>query len=330
MSMSLNLGGLSLGGGFKLEVSRSPKLDEHQLYDLLIIGGGPAALNAGLYAVRKGLSVGIIAKRMGGQLLDTSVVDNYLGITEVSGEGLAEAFKKHLEGSAIPWLEEEVKEVDRTQEGFTLKTGDFKRFQSKTVLLATGSNPRKLGIKGETEFSGKGVAYCAICDGPLYKGKKVIVAGGGNSAVEAAIDLAKVAREVILIHRSQLRADDVLVKELYKLENVSVLLESKLEAVIGNELVTEVSFRTKSGEIEVLKTDGLFVEIGHIPNLGPFENQLEVNDRGEVVIDAHYQTSMKGVFAAGDITPEPYKQIIVAAAEGAKAALSINQFLNTL
>lgn len=330
MSMSLNLGGLSLGGGFKLDVRKSPKLDEGQLYDLLIIGGGPAAMNAGLYGARKGLKLGLIAKRIGGQLLDTSVVDNYLGVMAVSGEGLTEVFKKHLEESAVPWLEDEVKEVIQTEEGFKLTTGDFRTYSAKTVLLATGSNPRKLGIPGEESYAGKGVAYCAICDGPLYKGKKVVVAGGGNSAVEAALDLAKVASEVVLVHRSQLRADEVLVKELYKHEGIAVMLETKIEEVLGEVLVSGVKIKTKDGKTEILETEGVFVEIGHVPNLGPLSGKVDVNSHGEVLINSQYETSIKGIFAAGDITPEPFKQIIIAAADGAKAALSINQYLNTL
>lgn len=329
MSMSLNLGGMSLGSSFKLGSKPSAKLDTSILYDLLIIGGGPAAMNAGLYGARKGLKLGLIAKRMGGQLLDTSEVDNYLGVMAVSGEGLAEVFKQHIEASDVPWLEDEVKEVRKSEEGFVLLTGDLKQFRAKTILLATGSNPRKLGVPGEEAYSGKGVAYCAICDGPLYKGKKVIVAGGGNAAVEAALDLSKLASEVLLVHRSQLRADEVLVRELYKQTNLQVMLETKIQKVIGEALFSGVEVLNQAGEMEVLMADGLFVEIGHVPNLGPLKDQLAVNDHGEVIINERHETSIKGIFAAGDITPEPFKQITVAVADGAKAALAINQYLNT-
>lgn len=328
MSMSLNLGGLSLGSSFKLGAKSHTKPDENTLYDLLIIGGGPAAMNAALYGARKGLKLGLIAKRMGGQLLDTSEVDNYLGVMSVSGEGLAEVFKQHMEASDVPWLEDEVKEVIETEEGFKLLTGDLRSFRAKTVLLATGSKPRTLGVPGEADFSGKGVAYCAICDGPLYKGKKVIVAGGGNSAVEAALDLSKLARDVVLVHRSQLRADEVLVRELYKQPNVEIRLETQIQQVLGENSFTGVEVITKDGGRSLLEADGLFVEIGHVPNLGPFKGKLAVNDHGEVCINEQHETSVKGVFAAGDITPEPFKQIVVAAADGAKAALAINQYLH--
>lgn len=308
--------------------THSKGLEPEALYDLLIVGGGPAGLNAAIYAKRKGLKVGLIAKSLGGQVKDTSSVENYLGTESLSGEALVENFVKHLKSLEIPILEGQMVVNYEQVEGsdthlLTLEYGEV--YRSKTLLLAMGSNPRKLGILGEKEYFGKGVAYCAICDGPLYKGKAVIVAGGGNSAVEAALDLSKITSKVKLIHRSQLRADQVLINELEHKENIDVLLETKIEEILGQDKVTGV--KTQSGEI--IKADGVFVEIGYVPNLGVFKNVLTLNSKGEIEIDQQNQTNVSGVFAAGDVTNVPYKQIVIAAAEGAKAALSINEYLLT-
>lgn len=310
--------------------AHSKGLQPEALYDLLIIGGGPAGLNAAIYAKRKGLKVGLIAKSLGGQVKDTSSVENYLGTESLSGEALVENFVKHLKSLEIPILEGQMVVNYEHEQGegspthlLTLEYGEV--YRSKTLLLAMGSSPRKLGVLGEKEYFGKGVAYCAICDGPLYKGKDVIVAGGGNSAVEAALDLSKIASKVKLIHRSQLRADQVLIDELEHKENIDVLLETKIEEILGQDKVAGV--KTQAGEI--IKADGVFVEIGYVPNLGVFKNVLTLNSKGEIEIDQQNQTKVSGVFAAGDVTNVPYKQIVIAAAEGAKAALSINEYLLT-
>lgn len=299
-------------------------LEPSTLYDLIVIGGGPAGLNAALYAKRKGLKIAVIAKHLGGQVKDTSVVENYLGTESESGEALVGKFVSHLNRLAVPILEGQMVIAYEREQGvhrLTLEYGEV--FQARTILLATGSTPRRLGVPGEEELTGKGVAYCAICDGPLFANKSVTVAGGGNSAVEAALDLSKIASEVKLVHRSQLRADQILVDELLKQKNVSVYLETPIEAILGDEKVTGVQLSNGS----VLETDGLFIEIGYLPNLGVFRDRVALNSKGEVLIDAHHQTSAPAVFAAGDVTDTPYKQIVIAAAEGAKAALAVNEYL---
>lgn len=306
----------------------TPALETEKLYDLIVIGGGPAGLNAALYAKRKGLTVGVIAKTLGGQVKDTSSVENYLGTESLSGEALVENFTEHLKKLAVPILEGQmVVGYERPAESgihrLTLEYGEV--YQSKTVLLAMGSTPRKLGVTGEREYAGKGVAYCAICDGPLFKGKDVIVAGGGNAAVEAALDLSKIASKVILVHRSQLRADQILIDEMTHKDNIEVHLEMKIDSILGTDRVTGI----KTTEEQILKVEGVFIEIGYVPNLGVFKNEVVLNEKGEIDIDLKNQTSLEGVFAAGDVTNVPYKQIVIAAAEGAKAALSINEYLQT-
>jgi len=306
-------------------------LDPETLYDVLIVGGGPSGLNATLYAKRKGLNVGIITKRQGGLLLDTSMVDNYLGIQEMSGEAMAQEFLNHVHTLDIPMKDDSevigYKKMDEIH-FLTLYSGEV--FQGKTILIATGSNPRHLGVKGEDTYAGRGVAYCAICDAPLFKGKEVLIAGGGNSAVEAALDLAKVATSVTLVHRSQLRADSILIKKLYEEPKITVHLETQITEIFGEKAMEGLrALHKPTGEEKTLYADGLFIEIGHVPNTGVFKNLLTLNDQGEILVDVKNRTNLPGVYAAGDVTNVPYKQIVIAASDGAKAALSMNEYLNS-
>ncbi len=317
-----------------LQGSSTSILSSTTPYDLLVIGGGPAGLNGALYAKRKGLSTGIIATSLGGQVSDTSSVENYLGYPSIPGEGLVNEFVSHVQGLDIPILKEHsvtaIKAVPNSSlKEVVLSNGDS--YQAKALIIATGSKARRLGIPGEVAYTGRGVAYCAICDGPFFTDREVVVAGGGNSAVEAAIDLAKIAKKVTLIHRSELRADNILIAQLERLPNVEVLLQSQLLEVIGNDLMTGVRLLNKGLNQEVLfPTDGLFVEIGSIPNSETFKGILTLNGKGEIVVDSHGRTNMDGIFAAGDVTNTPYKQIIMAAADGAKCALAANDYLNSL
>ncbi len=310
---------------------KAPRVSTEELYDLLIVGGGPAGLNAALYAKRKGLKVGILAEKLGGQVLDTSSVENYLGFPSETGEGLIKKFQAHVEELEVPVKEHML--VDRIEDGSVKKihtnTGEI--FSAKSVILATGSKPRKLNVPGEKEFLGRGVAYCAICDGPLFAGLDVIVAGGGNSAVEAAIDLSKIANHVSLVHRSQFRADQILVDQLKSKENVSIFLNTQIESVAGEGLVSHVNALDKTaGETVAIQGNGLFVEIGYLPNSEFVADFLKRNGRGEIEVNAKCETDRSGIFAAGDVTDMPYKQIVISAGEGAKAALAANDYLNTL
>ena len=310
---------------FNLNIS-TPKnvLDAEKLYDLIIIGAGPAGLSAGIYASRKGLSVGIIGEKVGGQVNDTSSVENYIGFEFVTGESLAESFSKHAKSLAVDMLEDvKVKEIKKN-ETFKIITNNYMTYESKTILIATGSKSRKLDVEGEDSLYGKGVTYCAICDGPLFKDKTVTVVGGGNSAVEAAIDLAKIASHVNIVHRSTFRADKILVDKLEEINNLSVYLGNQIKKIHGDSQVTSIDISN-----ETLKTDGVLVEIGYVPNT-QFLTDVELNSRKEIVIDSNNKTNVPGIFAAGDVTTIRYKQIVIAASEGAKAALSINDYINTL
>jgi alkyl hydroperoxide reductase subunit F len=313
-----------------LGITEKNQLDMDKTYDLLVVGGGPAGLNAALYAKRKGLEVGIITKRKGGLLLDTSTVENYLGTKEMSGEAMAEEFLAHVETLEVP-IKDDSEVVKYGKDGdthlLTLYSGEI--FRAKTILVATGSNPRHLDVKGEDTYAGKGVAYCAICDAPLFKGKDVLIAGGGNSAVEAAIDVAKVVKSVTLVHRSQLRADNILVEKLYANPNITVHLETQILEIFGEDAMKGIRVldKKKNSEHELF-ADGLFIEIGHVPNLGPFRDHLKLNDFNEIIVDEKNHTNLDGVFAAGDVTTLPYKQIVIAASDGAKAALAVSEYLN--
>jgi alkyl hydroperoxide reductase subunit F len=326
MEVNLNLGN---NAG-----KEKPKMDPETVYDLIIVGGGPAGLNTALYAKRKGLKVGIITRDIGGQVMDTSSVENYLGFTSLSGEELMKKFINHVNELNVPILEYEELEAVNVKDNSSMREVVLKggqKFNTYSVVIATGSKPRKLGVPGEKEYAGKGVCYCAICDGPLFAGEEVIVAGGGNSAVEAAIDLAKIVKKVTIVHRSQFRADQILIDQLSKLDNVEVKLQTQILEVQGDKFMTGVKVKDKeSGEEFFVEGAGLFVEIGYLPNSEIFSDLLELNERKEIVVDRYGKTSVEGIYAAGDVTDTPYKQIIMAAGDGAKCALAVNDYLNTV
>ena len=312
------------------ETKKAAILDDSQVYDLLVIGGGPAGMNAALYAKRKGLTTGIITKRIGGQLLNTSSVDNYLGISQVSGEELSEKYLSHLKELEVGILEEaEVISVSKEANLFHTSLSDGRIFKSKTLLMATGSSPRKLQVPGEAEYSNRGVAYCAICDAPLFKGKDVIIAGGGNSAVEAAIDVAKFANHVTLVHRSQLRADQILIDAMMSQANITIYIQTQIQQIVGDQKMTGIRVLDKvKNEERIIASDGIFIEIGNLPANNLVKDIVKLNERGEVIVDDKNMTSLPGLFAAGDVTQIAYKQIVIAVADGAKAALAANEYIN--
>lgn len=305
-------------------------IDAGILYDFVVIGGGPAGYNAALYAQRKGLKTLVVAKKPGGQLLNTNSVDNYLGFVALSGEALSNHFMEHIQSVNVKTVHnqaiETIQKVDAYFE-LMLENGDV--LKTKTVLVATGSNPRKLGIKGEDTFANAGVAYCAICDAPLFIGKDVIIAGGGNAAVEAAIDVAKLAKNVIIVHRSQFRADQVLIDKMQAQSNITIHLAAQILEIYGDFKMRGIKVLNKTtNETFNIMADGIFIEIGNIPNARLIKDLVLLNDKQEVIVDRKQQTSLPGLFAAGDVTDTPYKQIIVATAEGAKAALAANAYIN--
>jgi alkyl hydroperoxide reductase subunit F len=322
---------MSLNLNFNMAATKKANiLDASVIYDHIIIGGGPAAFSAALYAARKGLKTGVIAQKIGGQLLNTSSVDNYLGITNVSGEDLSDAFYEHVVDLGVSFLSDvSVIDIQKNDLHFYVKTSDQQTFQSKTLMIATGSNPRKLQVPGEDEFSNKGVAYCAICDAPLFKDKKVIIAGGGNSAVEAAIDVAKWASEVILVHRSEFRADQIVLDQMMSNEKITVFKQTQILEIVGEAMMNGVLVKDKTtNQTRTIKADGIFIEIGNVPNSSLVNNFVDLNDFGEIIIDDHQMTSVPGCFAAGDVTTVSIKQIIVSVADGAKAALGANEYIN--
>ncbi|MCK5764241.1 MAG: FAD-dependent oxidoreductase [Clostridiales bacterium] len=307
------------------------KLDPATVYDTIIIGGGPAGLNAALYAKRKGMNIGIIANRIGGQVLDTSSVENYLGFNSLSGEELMQKFEKHVKEYKVATTTDVLVKSITNGNIKKINVSNGKIYQTKSIIIATGSKPRMLNVPGEKEYLGKGVAYCAICDGPLFAGKDVIITGGGNSAVEAAIDIAKIANTVKLVHRSEFRADKVLVEKLYSLKNVEIYLQTQIQEIYGEMLMTHITALDKKENKEItINADGLFVEIGYLPKSEIFEGLVEMNEKKEIIVNNKAETSAKGIYASGDVTDVPYKQIIISTADGAKAALSANDYVNKL
>jgi NADH-dependent peroxiredoxin subunit F len=294
-------------------------------FDVLVIGGGPAGAAAAIYAARKGIRTGIAAERLGGQLLDTVGIENFISVKETEGHKLASGFKQHVTTYDV--------DVMNMQRAETLIPGDLIEvklvnggaLQARSVIIATGARWREINVPGEREYRNRGVAYCPHCDGPLFKGKRVAVVGGGNSGAEAAIDLAGLVSHVTLLEfDAQLRADAVLIRKLQSLPNVSVVTGAQTTEVTGDgERVTALIYKDRqSGDVKTVELAGVFVQIGLVPNTDWLKGTVKLSPRGEIEVDARGQTSVPGVFAAGDCTVVPYKQIVIAVGEGAKASLS--------
>ncbi|VGO17818.1 NADH dehydrogenase [Pontiella desulfatans] len=298
---------------------------ETKQYDVAIIGGGPAGASAAIYTARKGLKTAIIAEKIGGQVNETKGIENLISIPYTEGPHLANSLFEHISEYPIDILEHRRVEriVDGDRKTLQMKGGEV--VTTGALVLATGAKWRQLGIPGEKENIGRGVAFCPHCDGPFYKDKPVVVVGGGNSGVEAAIDLAGICSKVTLLEfADQLKADGVLVEKAQSLENVTIHTNAAAAKVIDNgDKVTGIEFENRaSGQLETVVADGIFVQIGLVPNSAPFADLVELNPMGEIVVDGHCRTNKTGVYAAGDLTTVPYKQIIIAMGEGAKAGLS--------
>ena len=300
--------------------------------DIAVIGAGPAGLSAGIYAQRKGLRTLVIGSDTGGQVNDTSSVENYPGFASISGESLGHRFYDHARSLNISF-QKGTNVIEIVNQGNTkvVKMDNGTSVKTKAVIIATGSLHRKLNVKGEDRLSGRGVAYCAICDGPLFQDRQVVVAGGGNAAVEAAIDLSKTAKSVSLVHRSQFRADKILLDRMDKLKNVDVYLDTHILEILGDNKVTGVRIKNRKTHIDqIIQVEGVFVEIGYVPNTELVKEMVAMNEKGEILTNIKMQTSIPGIFAAGDVVEGPYKQIVIAAGDGAKAALSANEYINLL
>ncbi|MCW8807264.1 MAG: alkyl hydroperoxide reductase subunit F [Rhodanobacter sp.] len=306
------------------------KLGARKTFDVLIVGGGPAGAAAAIYAARKGIRTGVVAERFGGQVLDTMGIENLISVAHTEGPRLSAALEQNVREHDVDVMdlqraEQLIPTTDANGGLVEIQLASGATLKSKTVILSTGARWRQMNVPGENEYRNKGVAYCPHCDGPLFKGKRVAVIGGGNSGVEAAIDLAGIVSHVTLIEfDSQLRADEILQRKLRSLPNVDTLLSTQITEVRGDgRKVTGLRCKDRvSGESQALALDGIFVQIGLLPNTEWLKGTLELSPRGEIVIDERGQTSLPGVFAAGDATTVPYKQIVIAMGAGSTAALS--------
>ena len=313
----------------KAVAREAEKLSAREPYDLLVVGGGPAGASAAVYAARKGIRTGIAAERFGGQVLDTLGIENYISIKETEGPKFAIALEEHVKHYEVDIMN--LQRAEALVPGGTNGAGDLieiklasgASLKAKSVIVSTGARWRNINVPGEQEFKNKGVAYCPHCDGPLFKGKHVAVIGGGNSGVEAAIDLAGVVGHVTLVEfDSKLRADEVLQRKLRSLANATVITSAQTTEITGTEKVDGLLYKDRAtGEAHRVNLEGVFIQIGLVPNTDWLKGTVELSKHGEIVIDARGQTSVPGVFAAGDATTVPYKQIVIAAGDGAKAAL---------
>ena len=307
------------------------KLSAKAAYDSLIIGGGPAGASAAIYSARKGIRTGVVAQRFGGQVADTVGIENFISVKETEGPKLVMALEQHVKEYDVDVMNlQTAKSLSKTGNEITITLENGATLKSKTVILSTGARWREMNVPGEQEYRGKGVAYCPHCDGPLYKGKRVAVIGGGNSGVEAAIDLAGVVSHVTLIEfDTKLRADAILQKKLNSMPNVTIITNALSKEVLGADgKVTTLRYEDRANEqIHDIALEGIFVQIGLLPNTDWLKGVIDLSPRGEIIVDAKGETSMAGVFAAGDCTTVPYKQIIIAMGEGAKASLSAFDYL---
>jgi NADH-dependent peroxiredoxin subunit F len=306
---------------------QAAKINEKAPFDMLIVGGGPAGASAAIYAARKGIRTGVVTERFGGQVLDTLGIENFISVTETEGPKLAAQLENHVKTYDVDIMNlQRAEELTRDDETglLSVKLASGATLRSRSVILSTGARWREMNVPGEREYRGRGVAYCPHCDGPLFKGKRVAVIGGGNSGVEAAIDLAGIVGHVTLIEfDAQLRADEVLQRKLRSLPNVRVIASALTTEVHGaGGKVTALSYRDRvTEEAHRVELEGVFVQIGLLPNTEWLTGTIALSPRGEIEVDARGQTSLPGVFAAGDATTVPYKQIIIAMGEGSKAAL---------
>jgi len=297
-----------------------------EVYELIIVGAGPAGITAAVYAARKGMNFLVITTDIGGQAAWSGDIENYTGYQFISGPDLASKFEEHMRKYGIEVKEgEEVIEVRKMGNEIFVKT-DKASYNAKTVIVASGKRSRELGVTGEREFKNKGLTYCATCDGPLFSGKDVVIAGGGNSALDAALQLTKIAKKIYMVNITpQLSGDEVMRKKVVESDNVIVMNNSRITTVVGDKFVSGVKIEAEGKEKE-LSVQGIFVEIGLVPN-SSFIHGVDKNESGEIRVNSSNETSIPAIFAAGDVTDVPEKQIIIAAGEGAKALLNVFRYL---
>jgi alkyl hydroperoxide reductase subunit F len=302
------------------------------MYDLIIIGGGPAGMAAAVYAARKRLNTLLAANDIGGQMNWTTGIENYMGYQFIEGSDLIEKFEAQVNQFPIDQkIGQKVTRITKIDSGFEVVSESGNKFQSKAVLLATGKHPRRLNVPGETELTGHGVSYCAVCDGPIFTGQKVAVIGGGNSALEAALDMVKIAEHVELVSVTPLTGDTILIEKLSNAKNLRTFLRHQIEEILGEDHVEGIVIKDlRTGEHKKLDATGVFIEIGLVPNSDMVRSLIKLNQSDEVPVNCSCETEIPGLFAAGDVTTVPEKQIVIAAGEGAKAALQAHRYLQRL
>ena len=332
------LNGEPFGGGrMSLEeilakLGRTPdpsEFDNKDPFDVLVIGGGPAGASAAIYAARKGIRTGIVAERFGGQVMDTLGIENFISVKHTEGPKFAASLEEHVKEYDVDIMNlQRAKRLEK-KDLFEVELENSAVLKSKTVILTTGARWRKIGVPGEEEFKNKGVAYCPHCDGPIFEGKHVAVIGGGNSGIEAAIDLAGIVKHVTVIEfLPELKADEVLQESLYKLPNVTVIKNAQTKEITGTNKVNGITYVDRATDEEHhIELEGVFVQIGLVPNTDWLGDSVERNRFGEIVVDKHGATNIPGVFAAGDCTDSAYKQIIISMGSGATAALGAFDYL---
>lgn len=301
------------------------KLNAKEVFDVLIVGGGPAGAAAALYAARKGIRTGVAAERFGGQVLDTMGIENFISVEKTDGPRFAAAMEQHVRAYDVDIMNLQTARALIPGNLIEVQLESGASLKARTVILSTGARWRNMNVPGEDQYRTKGVTYCPHCDGPLFKGKRVAVIGGGNSGVEAAIDLAGVVAHVTLLEFApELRADAVLQRKLRSMPNVDIITSAQTTEVTGDgQRVNGLVYKNRAtDEMHTLQLEGVFVQIGLLPNTDWLKGTVELSRHGEIIVDAHGRTSVPGVFAAGDVTTVPYKQIVIAAGDGAKAALS--------
>ncbi|WP_026562953.1 alkyl hydroperoxide reductase subunit F [Bacillus sp. J37] len=305
------------------------EFENKEPYDVLVVGGGPAGSSAAIYAARKGIRTGIVAERFGGQVLDTMSIENFISVKSTEGPKLVASLEEHVKEYGIDVMNLQRAKGIEKKDLFELELENGAVLKSKSVIVSTGARWRNVGVPGEQEFKNKGVAYCPHCDGPLFEGRDVAVIGGGNSGIEAAIDLAGIVKHVtVLEFMPELKADDVLQKRLYSLPNVTVLKNVQTKEITGTDSVNGITYIDRdTGEEGHVELQGVFVQIGLVPNTDWLEGIVERNRMGEIIVDKHGATTVPGLFAAGDCTDSAYNQIIISMGSGATAALGAFDYL---
>jgi len=300
-----------------------------EVFDVLIVGAGPAGLTAGVYCARKMLNTIIISENIGGQALESWAIENYMGYRMITGEDLMKKFEEQVRTLNMRLELDRIVRISKEDDVFTIRTISENTFKSRTLILAQGNRPKKLGVANEEQYLGRGLSICSTCDGPLYRGKRVAVVGGGNSALQTAVEMSEIAQSARLIVRSGIRADPVYVSMLESKKNIEVHLNTQITALHGEKFLSAITTRNESGEEQKIDLDGVFIEIGWLPNTDILDGFLALNEKKEIIVDINCHTSVSGVFAAGDVTSIKGKQIIIASGEGAKAALEAHEYLLT-